>query len=421
MSTTHEQGELDIQLGQRVEGHPSREAGLDRLRRFIPRAGAAYAQARNFDLGPLDRSNVSALSPIIRHRLVLEEEVLRETLAVHSLEAAEKFVQEVIWRSYFKGWLEHHPRVWSNYERERDDLIARLAHDGALRADFENAVDGKTGLACFDAWAQELVETGYLHNHARMWFASIWIYTLRLPWALGADFFLRHLLDGDPASNTASWRWVCGLHTPGKTYLARASNIARFTRGRFRPEGKLATTAPPIDEPSIGPVEPLVSPPSLPSGEPFALLITEEDCHPESLDLPAAPCTILGVSDVGQWSPLGRGDRARAFARGAVEDALDRSKAFFAIRPALLESGRPELDLLARMRAQGLRTVVTAHAPVGPTADWLGRVGPGWNDAGLRLIEIRRPYDSLIWPHASRGFFPLKKKIPDFMRTLGFA
>ena len=178
MSTTREQGELNMEFGQRADWRPTRAAGLDRLRRFLPRAGSAYAQKRNFDLGPLDRSNVSALSPAIRHRLVLEEEVLRETLAVHSLDAADKFVQEVIWRSYFKGWLEHHPRVWSKYERERDALIARLAHDGALRADFENATNGKTGLACFDAWAHELVSTGYLHNHARMWFASIWVYTL---------------------------------------------------------------------------------------------------------------------------------------------------------------------------------------------------------------------------------------------------
>ena len=99
---------------------------------------------------------------------------------------------------------------------------------------------GATGIDCFDAWARELVATGYLHNHARMWFASIWIFTLRLPWELGADFFLRHLIDGDPASNTLSWRWVAGLQTAGKTYLATAENIARFTGGRFAPQG-LAT------------------------------------------------------------------------------------------------------------------------------------------------------------------------------------
>ncbi|BAU31831.1 deoxyribodipyrimidine photo-lyase [Microcella alkaliphila] len=81
-----------------------------------------------------------------------------------------------------------------------------------------------------------------------MWFASIWIFTLRLPWQLGADVFLRNLLDGDPASNTLSWRWVAGLQTRGKTYQATADNIARFTDGRYRPRG-LATTAEPLDGP----------------------------------------------------------------------------------------------------------------------------------------------------------------------------
>ena len=70
-----------------------------------------------------------------------------------------------------------------------------------------------------------------------MWFASIWIFTLRLPWALGADFFLRHLIDADAASNTLSWRWGAGLQTVGKTYLARTENIARYTNGRFAPRG----------------------------------------------------------------------------------------------------------------------------------------------------------------------------------------
>ena len=65
-----------------------------------------------------------------------------------------------------------------------------------------------------------------------MWFASIWIHTLNLPWQLGADFF-KNLLDGDPASNTLSWRWVAGLHTQGKCYLATENNIKKFTNNRF--------------------------------------------------------------------------------------------------------------------------------------------------------------------------------------------
>ena len=92
-----------------------------------------------------------------------------------------------------------------------------------------------------DAWTSELIDTGYLHNHARMWYASIWIHTLKLPWTLGAEFFLKHLLDGDVASNTLSWRWVAGLHTLGKFYLAQNSNICKFTAGRLEVNIPLAT------------------------------------------------------------------------------------------------------------------------------------------------------------------------------------
>ena len=66
-----------------------------------------------------------------------------------------------------------------------------------------------------------------------MWFASIWIHTLKLPWELGANFFLKNLVDGDPASNTLSWRWVAGLHTKGKCYVASEDNIKKFSNGRY--------------------------------------------------------------------------------------------------------------------------------------------------------------------------------------------
>ncbi len=125
---------------------------------------------------------------------------------------------------------------------------------GFARA-YRRAIEGKTGIDCFDAWVEELLETGYLHNHTRMWFASIWIFTLQLPWELGADFTYRHFVDGDPASNTLSWRWVGGLHTRGKTYLARPDNIAEHTGGRFRPKG-LAREAIALDEPLPAPARP---------------------------------------------------------------------------------------------------------------------------------------------------------------------
>ena len=221
---------------------PSREAGLDRLHDFVPHAGKAYAAKRNADSGPGRKDGVSMLSPYIRHRLVSEYEVAESVLTKWAPSTAEKFIQEVFWRTYWKGWLQMRPSVWQAFVRERDNDRARVEANAGLTRALLEAEEGRTGIECFDDWSRELVATGYLHNHVRMWFASIWIFTLKLPWALGADFFLRHLLDADPASNTLGWRWVAGIQTPGKTYLARPDNIEKYTDGRYRPEG-LATRA----------------------------------------------------------------------------------------------------------------------------------------------------------------------------------
>ncbi|MEL6416153.1 MAG: FAD-binding domain-containing protein, partial [Pseudomonadota bacterium] len=256
---------------------PSRSEALNRLNAFASLTGASYAKQRNFDFGAGKHDKVSRLSPWLRHRIITENEVLSATLSHSSERAAEKFIQEVFWRGYFKGWLEHRPDVWRYYKTDLVALIDRLEKDAGLARGYDAAVSGQTGIACFDAWANELIATGYLHNHARMWFASIWIFTLKLPWQLGADFFYRHLLDGDPASNTCSWRWVAGLHTAGKTYLARADNIEKFTAGRFAPHGQLASTASALEDPR--PVS--ITPPKYAEadliGRRVGLLVTEED------------------------------------------------------------------------------------------------------------------------------------------------
>ncbi len=139
---------------------PTRSAGLARLNDFVPRAGRIYADGRNADHGPDARANVSMLSPYIRHRLVTEEEVVAAVLARHSGAVAEKFVQEVLWRTYWKGWLELRPEVWARFVAERD-AVTTNKYVAAAEA-------GTTGIDGFDDWARELTETGYLHNHARM-------------------------------------------------------------------------------------------------------------------------------------------------------------------------------------------------------------------------------------------------------------
>ena len=167
---------------------PTRAAGLARLAAFLPQAGRRYDARRNVDFGPTDRSNVSMLSAWIRHRLVCEDEDVQAVLARHTSGAAEKFIQEVVWRTYWKGWLEMRPAVWQCYRDAVEDRLRQLDKDRDLRSRWEEATSGRTGIACFDQWTGELLDTGYLHNHARMWFSSIWIFTLRLPWELGAVF-----------------------------------------------------------------------------------------------------------------------------------------------------------------------------------------------------------------------------------------
>ena len=312
-----------------VDWIANRDARLAHLEAFVPRAGNTYARSRNFDLSPSDRSNISCLSPWLRHRLLLEQEVIMATLAIHSFSATEKFIQEVFWRGYFKGWLEQRPQVWASYKSELQRALNLMSTEPSLRSRYEEAIKGQTGIECFDTWVHELAATGYLHNHARMWFASIWIFTLQLPWQLGADFFLRHLLDGDPASNTLSWRWVGGLHTKGKTYLATPSNIARFTNGRFNPSGQLAKLASPLDFDAPGSVLPLPPAGSLPQELPYGLLITEEDCNPQISRLGHRPALVMGLTATTRRSPLTIGDLARSFAQGAVGDAVARTAEHF--------------------------------------------------------------------------------------------
>lgn len=400
---------------------PTRAAGLERLAAFADGMGARYAKGRNYDHGPGRHRAVSRLSPHLRRRLVTERETVAVALDAHGASGAEKFVQEVVWRSYFKGWLERRPSIWRDY---RDGLARDLmAIDGdrALAKRVAAAEAGATGLDCVDAWARELVETGYLHNHARMWFASLWIFTLGLPWRVGADFFLRHLLDGDPASNTLGWRWVAGLHTPGKAYAAQAWNIAKFTKGRFAPSAReIEEDVVPLEEPGgLPPVSPLRAPAPPDWSLPTALLVTEEDCQPETLDLPlsdmVATATLAGSS---LRSPRDVAEAVAAFEAGALSDAAARAEAAGAPPATEMRAQKPE-RLAEWAERAGARQIVTAYVPEGPLGDWLGAAQAPLADRGIRLAEIRRPWDGLVWPHCTAGFFKVKSKIPRILADAG--
>ncbi|MBQ2261358.1 MAG: deoxyribodipyrimidine photolyase [Loktanella sp.] len=390
----------------------TRAAGLAAMNAFVPAMGKRYANGRNYDHGPGAHKAVSQLSPYIRRRLVTEAEVVTVAIAAHGPEKAEKFVQEVIWRNYFKGWLERRPQVWDSYVVGLQADLAALDRDRKLRRDVEKAMAGQTGLACFDAWATELVETGYLHNHARMWFASIWVFTFDLPWRLGADFFYRHLLDGDAASNTLGWRWAAGLHTRGKPYPARADNITTFTNGRFTPRpGDLADVAQGLEAtepdglPSVLSLRDLVAPMT---GVPTALLITDEDCQVEDFDLSDLDIRSVATLQASHLrSPLPVAEMVVRFERDALADTATRAGQ----TAVALRADHP--DALVKWAAEaGAIQIVTPYVTRGPTYDWLQEATPYLRARGITLAEWRRDWDAAIWPYATAGFFKVKKQIP---------
>ena len=400
---------------------PTLAEGTRLLAAFTPRMGRRYANGRNTDHGPGAHKSVSSLSPYIRRRLVLESDAVAAALAAHGPDESEKFVQEVIWRGYFKGWLERRPQVWISYRNGLEADLAALDRDRRLRRDLARAMNGETGLECFDAWARELVDTGYLHNHARMWFASIWIFTLGLPWRLGADFFYRHLLDGDAASNTLGWRWVAGLHTRGKPYPADAQNIATFTAGRFNPrqadlaevtQGLEATEAEGL--PSVQSLR-AITPPQ--PGAPSALLLTDEDCRLEDFDITSLDIRTAATLTASHLrSPLPTSDLVQGFELGALADAATRA----GVTPVSLQATDPAA--LAKWAARaGATQIVTPFVTRGPLRDWLDEATHAMAQHGITLCEWQRDWDTAIWPHATAGFFKVKQNIPRILEQTGLS
>jgi deoxyribodipyrimidine photo-lyase len=389
---------------------PTRTHALQTLAQFAPRAGNAYTAGRNSDHGPDAPTAVSRLSPYVRHRMITEQEIVAHVLARHNFVAAEKYVQEVLWRTYWKGWLEMRPGIWTRFLAARDQARENFPNARAITA----AEAGMTGVEGFDDWARELVETGYLHNHARMWFASIWIFTLRLPWALGADFFLRHLLDADAASNTLSWRWVAGLQTAGKTYLATADNIARYTNGRFSPKGlareAVALTEAPIDSPRFLPELALAD-----SKQPSLLLVTHDDLHPESV---IASATAINSAVIVADENLAWGTASQQFVSAAAKDTAARATAHFGC-DAIVAPTLDAADIVRATQAAQVRQIIHPYAPVGPVADVLARIAPVLASEGIKLVPARRDWDSHFWPYAKKGFFPFKEQIPKGLAQLG--
>jgi deoxyribodipyrimidine photo-lyase len=389
---------------------PTRSAALARLEAFLPLAGR-YAAERNFVRPGND--HVARLSPWLQKRLILEEEVVAAARRRWSFEAVEKFVQEVYWRTYWKGWLEQRPAAWTRWRESVPRLRDGLS--GEQREQWEAAREGRTGIAGFDAWAQELVATGYLHNHARMWFASIWIFTLKLPWELGAAFFYEHLLDGDVASNTLSWRWVAGLQTPGKTYLARADNIAHYTEGRHVPDpSRLATQPFPIVEQPLPKVAAWSESPVAEAGTSgrVGLWLHPEDLAVEQGSLAGLRFEAINASwPAGIAATAGWSANIAQWTRTALEDGARRAGRHFGAEVVTAESADISESVADWAKARKLAAIVAYRPFVGPWLDEALALESALAKVGIPIHWRRRAWDAEHFPHATRGYFPFWERI----------
>ena len=394
---------------------PGRAAALARLVEFLPKAGE-YAATRNF-VRP-GNSHVARISPWAQKRLVLEEEIVAAALGAWSFPAVEKFVQEVYWRTYWKGWLEQRPDAWARWReavpRRRDEL--RGERNNAWLA----ACAGRTGIAGFDEWARELAATGYLHNHARMWFASIWIFTLRLPWELGAAFFYEHLLDGDAASNTLSWRWVAGLQTAGKTYVARADNIAHYTEGRCTPSAaQLAGSAFAIPEEPLPKVAAwaedggwTATAAAGSARDRVGLWLHAEDLAVEVGELAGENVTALNAAwPEGIAAHAGWGARVTEWTRSALGDGAARAGKHFGASVVSGMTNDLPAELVGWARGQNLQRVVAYRPFVGPWLDEAHAAERALGSAGIAVTWRRRAWDAELFPHAGRGYFPFWERV----------
>ena len=373
---------------------PSRAKALDQLESFVENNLAEYSKLRNFDFGPEKRSNVSCLSPYISHGIVNEQEIIKKSLGKFSFSKNEKFIQEVLWRTYWKGWLELRPNVWSDYLTE----LTKIKKDLKNNQNYKNAIEGKTKIDCFNQWVIELKENNYLHNHTRMWFASIWIFTLELPWQLGAEFFMQHLYDGDAASNTLGWRWVAGVQTQGKHYLASEWNIKKFTANRFN-NIKLNENAPPkVSEKSYQIVKQDFNNPQ--NIENKNLLIFENNLSFEITDFKENNFKkIYLVSNKNENRAIKLSEKLVKFKSHLIEDQEQR-----------LKNQSIDCQIIDISELTNIENYYGLYPTVGENLDFL-------NSNNLKIDFLYRNLDQLAWQYCNKGFFNFKNYIPKIVSS----
>ena len=370
----------------------SRKEALQVLENYVEKDINNYNSKRNFDFGPSNRENVSCLSPYITHRLITEYEVTKKVLSKHPHQKVEKYIQEIFWRVYWKGWLELRPKVWSDFI---EDLKTIEENEN-----YQKAINAQTNIECFNEWVHELKENNYLHNHTRMWFASIWIFTLNLPWQKGAEFFMRHLFDGDAASNTLSWRWVAGLQTKGKHYVAQAWNISKFTNNKYQKVELNENALPLTDSREYKLKAPEISKEDVGSD---TLLFFENDLHIESFKLKKYQ-NIFCVLISNEKRKIKLDEKVINFKKKIIDDQTKRF---------------PDIKVLEETQFEELadknKNFDIIYPSIGENLSFLKSIKKKKN---LEYNFLVREGDEFCWQFSNKGYFNFKSNIPKIIQKI---
>ena len=372
----------------------SRAKAIEKLNNFIEKNLSEYSKLRNFDFGPDNRTNISCLSPYVTHGIISEKEIIQKSLSKFSFSKNEKFIQEVLWRTYWKGWLELRPNVWSDYLIE----LTKIKEEFKNNQNYLCAVKGKTNIECFNTWVNELKEKNYLHNHTRMWFASIWIFTLELPWQLGAEFFMKYLYDGDAASNTLGWRWVAGVQTQGKHYLASEWNIKKFTNNRFK-NIKLNENAPPkLSEKTYSIIKQDFNNPQ--NIKDKNLLIFENNLSFENTNFQNDKFKkIYLISNKNENRAIKLSDEVLKFKSLLIIDQEKR-----------LKIKSIDCEVIDITEIKNVDNSYCLYPTVGENLDYLKR-------NNIKIDFLFRNLDQLAWQYCNKGFFNFKNYIPKIISS----
>jgi len=368
----------------------SREKALESLEIFINKDVVNYSLKRNYDFGPIDRTNVSCLSPYISHRLIDEYEISKKVLSKHPYQKVEKYIQEIYWRVYWKGWLELRPNVWSDFIED----LNRIEESKS----YHQAINGQSKIECFNDWVKEIKEYNYLHNHTRMWFASIWIFSLGLPWQKGAEFFMKHLIDGDAASNTLSWRWVAGLQTKGKHYLAQSWNISKFLNKKYKNIELKESALSLIDnrEYKISPIEISKS-----NHRNDYLIVFENDLSEANLKIKGYKKIYFILLDNSHRS-LKLDSKVLNYKKNIIEEKLNK----FNDNCELINGNNVDVLL------ENLKNFDIIYPSIGENMSFLKKIA---KEKKLITNFITRDEDIFCWNFSNKGYFNFKSNIPKIL------